>query len=42
LARSDGDTPTNVHFVFTEHLDMTKDPAFTDNLLYMLLEEPRR
>jgi pimeloyl-ACP methyl ester carboxylesterase len=30
-----------VHFVFTEHIEMTKDPEFTDNLLYMLLEEPR-
>ena len=29
-----------VLFVFTEHLEMTKDPAFTDNILYMLLESP--
>ena len=32
---------TQVLFVFTEHLKMTKDPAFTDNMLYMLLEHPR-
>ncbi|MFQ5605456.1 MAG: hypothetical protein ACE5HS_19480 [bacterium] len=30
-----------VLFVFTEHLEMTKGPAFTDNLLFMLLEHPR-
>jgi hypothetical protein len=28
-------------FLFTDHLGMTRDPAFTDNLLYMLLERPR-
>jgi len=32
---------TQVLFVFTEHLEMTKDPTFTDNMLYMLLESPR-
>ncbi len=29
-------------FLFTDHLGLTHDPAFTDNLLYHLLEEPRR
>ncbi len=29
-------------FVSASHLNMTKDPAFTDNLLYRLLEAPRR
>lgn len=28
-----------VFFLFTDHLGMTKDPAFTDNILFMLLEE---
>jgi len=32
---------TNVLFLFTDHLGLTKDPAFTDNVLYWLLEEPR-
>lgn len=32
---------SQVLFLFTEHLEMTKDPAFTDNLLFMLLESPR-
>ena len=31
---------TGVHFVFTDHLGMTKDPGFTDNVLYLLLEAP--
>jgi hypothetical protein len=30
-----------VHFLFTDHLGMTRDPAFTDNVLYLLLEAPR-
>ena len=30
----------HVMFVFTGHLAMTMDPAFADNILYMLLEEP--
>jgi hypothetical protein len=30
-----------VLFVFSDHLGITKDPAFTDNLLYFLLESPR-
>lgn len=29
-----------VQFLFTDHLGMTTDPAFTDNLLYRLLEAP--
>ena len=29
-----------VVFLFTEHLEMTKDPTFTDNILFLLLEEP--
>ena len=30
-----------VNFVFADHLGMTRDPVFMDNLLYTLLEEPR-
>ncbi len=29
-----------VLFLFADHLDLTKDPVFTDNLLYFLLENP--
>jgi pimeloyl-ACP methyl ester carboxylesterase len=32
----------DAQFLFTDHLGLTKDPAFTDNVLYRLLEEPRR
>ena len=32
---------TNVLFLSRDHLDLTKDPAFTDNLLYFLYERPR-
>lgn len=32
---------SNVMFLFSDHLGMTKDPAFTDNVLYLLLEDPR-
>ncbi len=32
----------SVQFLFTGHRGMTKDPAFTDNVLYSLLEEPRK
>ncbi len=32
---------SQVLFVFTEHMEMTKDPAFTDNMLYFLLEDPQ-
>jgi hypothetical protein len=28
-------------FLFTDHLGITQDPAFTDNVLFHLLEEPR-
>ncbi len=31
-----------VFFVFTDHLGMTRDPSFTDNVLYLLLVDPRR
>lgn len=31
----------DVIFVFSDHLGMTRDPAFTDNILYRLLESPR-
>jgi pimeloyl-ACP methyl ester carboxylesterase len=32
---------SNVLFLFTNHLDLTKHPAFTDNLLYFLLESQK-
>ncbi|MFQ6022001.1 MAG: hypothetical protein ACE5NW_04715 [Acidiferrobacterales bacterium] len=32
---------TNVQFLFRDHLGLTKDPAFTDNLLFYLFERPR-
>lgn len=31
---------TNVTFIFNDHLGLTKDPTFTDNLLFLLLEQP--
>jgi hypothetical protein len=31
----------NVTFLFTDHLALTSNPTFTDNVLYALLEEPR-
>ena len=31
---------SNVQFLFADHLGLTKDPAFTDNVLYFLLEKP--
>ncbi|MHC4293131.1 MAG: hypothetical protein ACYSTX_02465 [Planctomycetota bacterium] len=31
---------TNVMFLFKSHIDITKNPVFTNNLLYFLLEEP--
>ena len=31
---------SNVMFLFTDHLGITKDPAFTDNVLFLLLEKP--
>jgi hypothetical protein len=30
-----------VIFLFTDHLGLTRDPVFTDNVLYWLLEDPR-
>ena len=30
----------HVIFLFSSHLDLTRNPAFTDNLLYFLLESP--
>ncbi len=32
---------SRVQFVFSNHLGLTKDPAFVDNLLFLLLEMPR-
>lgn len=32
---------SQVTFLFADHLDMTRAPVFTDNLLYYLLEHPR-
>ena len=31
----------DVTFVFGDHLGMTRDPSFTDNVLYRLLDAPR-
>ncbi|MFQ5457196.1 MAG: hypothetical protein ACE5FC_01905 [Myxococcota bacterium] len=28
-------------FLFTDHLELTRDPAFSDNILHLLLEDPR-
>ena len=33
---------TQVYFLFTDHLGLTRDPAFTDNVLFLLLEDARR
>jgi pimeloyl-ACP methyl ester carboxylesterase len=30
----------DISFVFTDHLAMTRDPSFTDNVLYRLLDAP--
>ena len=32
---------TDLTFLFADHLALTRDPAFTDNILYRLLESPR-
>jgi len=32
---------SGVNFLFVNHLDLTKSPAFSDNVLYLLLEGPR-
>lgn len=31
---------TDSHFVFSNHIEMTSDPAFVDNVLHLLLERP--
>jgi len=31
---------SNVTFLFSDHLGLTMDPAFSDNVLYLLLEQP--
>ena len=33
---------SQVLFIFSDHLGITRDPAFVDNILYFLLESPRR
>jgi hypothetical protein len=30
-----------IHFLFTDHLGLTQDAGFTDNVLYLLLESPQ-
>ena len=30
-----------VTFLFSRHMDLTRNPAVVDNVLYMLLEDPR-
>lgn len=32
---------TSVHFLFSDHIGLTKDPGFSDNLLYFLFEKPK-
>ena len=32
---------SGVHFLFKDHLGLTKDPGFSDNLLYFLFEQPK-
>ncbi len=32
---------TQTFFLFADHLGLTRDPAFIDNVLYLLLEDPR-
>ncbi|MBB6430203.1 lipase family alpha/beta hydrolase [Algisphaera agarilytica] len=32
---------TDVNFLFTDHLGLTADPVFADNVLYLLLESPK-
>jgi pimeloyl-ACP methyl ester carboxylesterase len=32
---------SGVHFLFKDHLGLTKDPGFSDNVLYFLFEKPR-
>ncbi len=32
---------TSVHFLFTDHIGLTRDPGFSDNLLYFLFKKPK-
>jgi hypothetical protein len=32
---------THVTFLFSDHIGLTKNPEFTDNILFLLLEKPR-
>ena len=32
---------TQTFFLFSDHLGLTRDPTFIDNVLYLLLEDPR-
>lgn len=32
---------SGIHFIFSDHVKMTSDPAFVDNVLHLLLERPR-
>lgn len=32
---------SNVNFLFADHLGLTSDPGFSDNILFLLLESPR-
>ena len=32
---------SSVNFLFADHLGLTSDPGFTDNILFLLLESPR-
>jgi hypothetical protein len=32
---------TDITFVFSDHLEMTRDPSFSDNILWRLLDAPR-
>lgn len=33
---------TDINFLFTDHLGLTADPVFADNVLHLLLESPKR
>jgi hypothetical protein len=32
---------TGVFFLFSDHLGLTRDPVFVDNVVYLLLEDAR-
>ena len=34
-------TWSHINFLFTDHLGLTKDPIFTDNIPFFLLEQAR-